>query len=512
MTKNTVILLNLLPSRESSYDDRGSFYPHTGIMLVGTLLKEKGYEVKIIDGAYYENYLEILESSIRTDDVLYVGIGVMTPQISMALEASKLIKESNADIPVVWGGPHPTMFSEQTARDENVDVVIVNEGAFTALELAKCYKSGEDLKNVKGICFRDENSNLVVTPPSELEDINELPFFDFSLLDVENYLDPDKISVYAREFPESNSKIRLMPILTGLGCPFKCQFCINVILGRKYRSRSAESIVSEIKRLQEKYGVNTFLFLDENFFANKKRVMEFVSLVEQEDLHFNWRFWCRVDYFKENYINDEFLKRLQNIGEGSMVMGAESANIEQLNMLKKGITPEQIMNSLYMLSKTKIFPRYSFIVGLENETLQQIKNTYAMCLEMTRINPKVDIAGPFIFRLFPGSPIYERIVKKYNLKRPTSLDGWVEYLKNEDIFNEMVWAPEWFQENSRILTFYANQAFRSYEDKIYGLKGVLYPIIRVFSRLRLKYFFFKFPFEYRIYRTYSLHLKKNLGK
>ncbi|MCK5611090.1 B12-binding domain-containing radical SAM protein [Candidatus Pacearchaeota archaeon] len=495
MPKNKIVLLNFLPGIDSTYENKGSIYPSTATMLLGTLLKKNGYDVNVIDGAYNEDYLKMLGNLIE-EEVLYVGMTVMTPQIPFALEASKTVKKCNKTIPVIWGGPHPTLFPEQTLSDENVDIVAINEGAFTALRLAECLQTNKDLRTINGIGYKDKNTNIVITPPCELDDIHELPHFDFSLIDVDNYLNLKSDSVYQREFPDSKDKVRIMLILTGLGCPYKCEFCINPILKRRYRFRSAESIVEEIKYLKRYYDANTFLFLDEDFLVNKRRALEFVSLVEQEELHFNWRMWCRVDHFRDDYINSEFIRRLANIGHGSMVMGAESANQEILDCLKKDITPEQIMNSLNLLTGTSIFPRYSFMVGLEDETMEQIGNTYKFCLNMTKINPRVDIGGPFIFRLYPGSAIYQRLIAKYNLSVPDSLDSWIEHLKKETSFTEVPWTPKQFQKNLRLLTFYSSCALGSYAEKGRYPRRFFRLLLRAFCRLRLKYFFFRFPFEY----------------
>jgi len=493
---NKIILLNFPPALDFSYAEKGVIYPSTAVMLLGTLLKKNGYDVSIIDCAYEEDYLNIIDNYINKLEILYVGMGVMTTQIPFALEASKTIKKYDKNIPVIWGGVHPTLFPEQTLNSEYVDVVVINEGAFTTLDLAKCFENNGNLSAVKGIGYKDKDDKICITPPQGLEDIDELPHFDFSLIDAKNYIDPDATSVYQREFPWFKDKLKIMPILTGLGCAYKCEFCINVILKRRYRPRSAESIAEEIKRLQEKYVANTFLFLDEDFFINKRRTLEFVSIVEEEKLHFNWRVWCRVDHFRENYINPELLKRLCSIGYGSMVMGGESANQEILDYLKKGITPDQIINSLKLLTGTTIFPRYSFMVGLENETIEQIRNTYNLCLKMKKINPMVDIGGPFIFRLYPGSLIYNRLVTNYNLNMPDSLESWVENLEKSDTYTEMPWTPKEFQEKSKLLTFYSAYAFTSYSEVVRNPQKILHLLFGPSARLRLKYFFFGYPFEY----------------
>lgn len=500
--KNTILLLNFLPATDDSYQKKGSIYPSTASMLIGTVLKNKGYSVKIIDGAYHENYLELLKDSLN-DDVIYVGMTVMTTQIPFALEAAKVIKQTKRIIPVIWGGPHPTLFPKQVLQNNNIDIVVINEGAITSVELADTLKNRLDLNTIKGIGYKDENRQLHFTEARDLDNFEELPYLDFSLIELDHYLNTQSPSVYQREFPHYDGKIKLLPILTALGCPYKCTFCINVILKRKYRMRSALSIVEEIKTLMKEYDVNTFLFFDEDFFVNKNRALEFLSLIEKEHLHFNWRMWCRVDHFKENYINNDFIERLARVGHGSLVMGGESANQTVLDNLCKGITPEQIKHSLNVISRTKnITPRYSFMVGLENETMDEIINTYRFCLELIDINPDVDIAGPFIFRLYPGSLIYDRLVNSYNVNNPETLEEWIIFLKEEVSFTKIPWTPNQFQRNKHIIQFYFDLASIRSKNKIKPFKNLIYYIIIKTAKIRIKYCGFSFPFEYWLLTWY----------
>lgn len=503
----TVLLLNFLPALDSSYAHKGSIYPSTASLLLGTVLKKAGYKVKIIDGAYHPDYVDIVKHSLD-DDVIYVGMTVMTTQIPFALDASKAVKEISTTIPVVWGGPHPTLFPKETLQNNNVDIVVINEGAATSVELADCLENKRDIGSVTGIGYKTGSGSVCFTAPRELDDIQTLPFFDFSLIDIDKYLHPPSGSVYQREFPHYDKKIRVLPILTALGCPYRCQFCINVILKRKYRLKPAQSIVDEIKKCMDAYDVNTFFFLDEDFFINKNRALEFISLAEKEHLHFNWRMWCRVDHFKENYINREVLDRMARIGHGSLVMGGESANQRILDRLCKDITIQQITDSLRVLTGTTITPRYSFMVGLENETMDEIHHTYRFCLDLMEINPDVDIAGPFIFRLYPGSPIYNRLVQAYDIRIPETLEGWSELLRQEVSFTKIPWTPAEFQKNCDLLVFYSNFAYIRKTDRIHTFKGFLIHLLSKTARIRIRYFVFRFPVEYWLFNLYRKSAKK----
>ena len=125
-----------------------------------------------------------------------------------------------------------------------------------------------------------------------------------------------------------------------------------------------------------------------------------------------------------------------------------------------------------------------------------IKNRYNLCLKMKKINPMVDIGGPFIFRLYPEFPIYNRLMANFSLDIPDNLKSWVEYLEKEDTYSKMPCTPEQFQERTKWMTFYSAYAFTSYSEVVRNPKKILHLSFGSSARLILKYFFFRYPYEY----------------
>lgn len=447
-----IILINLPPSTNYSYLGAGSIYPATGILVIGTILKSRGLTVQVIDGTVKSDYARKTLDSIDKSTVM-IGFSVMTSQVPLALELSELIKASCPEIPIIWGGIHPILFPEQTLRNSNIDIVVTGEGYYATLCLIDYLNGKIGLKQIRGVGFKDAAGNIVLNEQSEPDDISTLPHIDHSILeDIKLYL--SSRSVYQREFAVNNNEnLEVMPVLTGLGCCYKCQFCINVILKRSYRYRPAASIIEEIKKLQENYGANTFIFCDEDFFINKKRLLEFLDLVERENLKFFWRAWARVDYFNNKYIDRDLVLRLEECGLRSIVMGGESGSQKVLNIIKKGIKVKNILHSAKMLDGTMITPRYSFIIGLEGEEKDDTEKTYKLCADLIDANRKVDIAGPFIFRYYPGSPIFDSIIKNYNIEIPQKVEDWKNYLSGEGYLkiDEMPWVWHGCIETATIL-------------------------------------------------------------
>ena len=447
-----IVLINLPPSTNYNYRSAGSIYPATGILVIGTILRSQGFAVQVIDGTVKNDYIKRTMDSVD-NGVVMVGFSVMTSQVPLALDLSKSIKAKRPDIPIIWGGIHPILFPEQTLRNSNIDLVVTGEGTKTILHLIDYINGRISLQQVRGVGYKNALGVVALNEPSEEDDINDFPHIDYSILDdVGVYLSSK--SVYQREITTNNNEnLAVMPVLTGLGCCYKCQFCINVILERRYRYRTATSIIEEIKKLKEKYRANTFIFYDEDFFINKKRLLEFLDLIEKENLRFSWRAWARVDYFNNKYIDRDLVLRLEKCGLRSIVMGGESGSQKVLDIIKKGIKVKNILHSAKMLDGTMITPRYSFIIGLEGEEKEDTKKTYKLCVDLIDANQKVDIAGPFIFRYYPGSPIFDSIIKNYNIEIPQKAEDWKSYLSGEGYLkiDEMPWVWHGCIETATIL-------------------------------------------------------------
>jgi radical SAM superfamily enzyme YgiQ (UPF0313 family) len=486
-----VILVNLPPSTNYNYRSAGSIYPATGILVIGTILKRQGLAVQIIDGTVKSNYIERTLDSIE-DDTVMIGFSVMTSQVPLAFDLSRLIKTEHPDIQIVWGGIHPILFPEQTLRNPNIDIVVTGEGYHATLSLIDYLNGKIGLRQVRGVGFKDDSGNVVLNEPGEPDDIGTLPHIDYSILeDIELYLSSK--SVYQRELAgKNNERLDVMPVLTGLGCCYKCQFCINVILKRSYRYRPAASIIEEIKKLQKNYGANTFILYDEDFFINKKRLFEFLDLVERENLKFFWRAWARVDYFNNKYIDRDLILRLEKCGLRSIVMGGESGSQKVLDIIKKGIKVNNILHSVKMLDGTMITPRYSFIIGLEGEEKDDTEKTYKLCADLIDANRKVDIAGPFIFRYYPGSPIFDNIIKNYNIEVPQKVEDWKSYLSGEGYLkiDEMPWVWHGCIETATIL----NKAMLVYA-KLRNVDNLMSKLMKRIIMWRIRNLFIKLPVE-----------------
>ncbi|MBW8000486.1 MAG: B12-binding domain-containing radical SAM protein [Planctomycetes bacterium] len=405
-------------------------FPNNAIQILGTILHQNQFDVHIVDGRYLS-----VEDAIRqvrgliSEDLIFVGFSVMTIQLTWAYLVSCGIKDIEPNVKIIWGGVHPTLFPEQTAMNDSVDICVVNECAGTIVQLADVLVKKENLSKVNGICYKDNDQAYSTAPNQIPDDFTNIPYIDFSIMNHEVYSRNNNIASDSSLNEEYRNDI-VYPVNASLGCNFSCNFCINVILGRKYKMRSAEEVVERIEYLKSEYGANYIHLVDENFFGSKKRIYRFVELLLSKKLNIKWRPQLRADYFNDSYINEEFIKELERSGMVIAVMGVESASQETLDRLNKKLKVESITKALEILSTTRIIPRLSFMAGMPGETEEEISKTYQFAVDLKEKFPTCEpLVTPF--RLFPGSNLYDLAVNEYGYKPPKSLIEWAEVADKE---------------------------------------------------------------------------------
>lgn len=498
MSIKTILLINPPLNENQEYVKTGNLYPPLGILYIGTLLKQNGFAVKIIDTRVEKDYFSLLKQILTKDDVCFSGLSVMTSQIPGALKISAFIKRKDPQAKVIWGGIHPTLFPEQTCQAEQVDIVVINEGAETSLELARCLEKGDDLFTVPGIAFKNAQRKSVRTAARALADIQNSSF-DFSLVDVNKYINIDVSNVGGKTLA-TGARRRSLPILTALGCPYHCTFCINAILNKKYRFKKAEQIIAEIEHLMNTYQANDFGLIDEDFFINKNRLSEFLDLLEQRQLKISWHTSLRADHFKEDYLNEKLMLRVKKLGGFHFGVGAESGSERILQKLDKGIKKEQVLKAAQLSRKCKFNIGFSFMTGLPGETDADRKATVKFCAELFRENPDNYIIGPQVYRPYPGSPLYDEAMV-LGLEVPASLEEWGKVYNDIEGYYELEKLP-WIKSPDKIRRdlFYLHYAFERGRPR-QRIKRMFGPLLKTLALIRVKYGFMGFPLEYRLFKT-----------
>jgi radical SAM superfamily enzyme YgiQ (UPF0313 family) len=473
----------------------GVYNTPTGLLYVATVLKKNGYNVRLVDCSVEPDYKAILANEAR--DVDLFGVYAMSVHIKYLLPELERLKKINKRMKIVWGGPHATLFPEQTAKSRFADIVVRGEGEEAMLEIARGYESGRiDLHRIGGLSFK-EDGNIITTSDRNFINMNTLPFIDWS------FVKKEVMDVIKRT---------IIRVQASRGCPYKCAFCINVVSkNKKMRYRDPNNILDEIQYVYREYGVKRIGFRDEVFMSDRKQVKEIVQGILDRNIKITWLANPRAEYLRETYIDDAYLRLMSDSGCTKLSIGGESGSPRILNLLRKGCTVEDILNFVRRVKKFNISPVVAFMTGIPTETYKEQLETLRLIRDILRIEPRTAINGPANFRPYPGGELYDMCIKDYNLKMPDSLEDWAKaevlggthppWIKRM-YFNQYIWTS----------TLSATHTYKHILKRIAmnPLKGMGFLFMAVLSRFRLKHVFYKLPFEFRVLDWYYRYIVKKI--
>lgn len=366
--------------------------PPLGMLYIATYLREEGIDVSIIDEAAQGYSLKGTVDWVKKEDPDILGFSTCSSSGRKAALIAERVKKENPNIVTVFGNFYATFNAERVLRKYPfVDVIVRGEGEYTSLELAKCLEKKRDLKKVLGINFR-KNDQIISTPDRPLiKDIDSLPFPDREMLDVEYHNTTAGIVVAPKKFSS---------FVSSRGCVFKCRFCGCQRLARNlWRSRSVENILEELHLLSSQ-GYKQFLFVDDNFTLNPKRVIKLCQRLKKERVD--------VEFFAEGRVDNcpqDMLQEMERANCKMMYFGIENATQKVLDYYDKRTTPKQAEDAVKKARKAGIDVIVaSFILGAPNETRKEIQNTLNFAQKI-----QLDIPQFNILATFPGTDIWEEL-------------------------------------------------------------------------------------------------------
>jgi anaerobic magnesium-protoporphyrin IX monomethyl ester cyclase len=365
------------------------FMPLIGIASLATVLKKRGYEVKVLDLQLYNYGLKELTDYIRNYSPNIIGFPLLTPLVPYVFELIKGIKSKSAG-KIVLGGPHATILPEETLRDSGADFVVVGEGEYTLLELVKALEKDQKFDTVKGLLFKD-NGKVVFTGKRELiKNLDELPIPSREFYEINRYI----------PYPNQYKKLPTTSMITARGCMYgKCAFCFESALPEHiYRRVSVNRAIEEIGYLKSEYGMKEITFWDDEFVMEKGWVEEFCESLIREKIDIKWSCYARA-----GLVTRSLLQKMASAGCWNIYYGLESGNQKLLNIMKKGQTLQQMRDAIKWTHEAGIEARGSFILGLPGETpdiaLETIKFALSLDLDYGQFNLCTPYPGTILHKM-----------------------------------------------------------------------------------------------------------------
>jgi radical SAM superfamily enzyme YgiQ (UPF0313 family) len=394
----------IIGNNPSIIEEERGYNPPLGLLYIASYIQEHtDHKISIIDSQVERLDYHSLKQRISLENPDIVGITAMTMTLVDVVKTCRTVKEVDEKIRIVLGGPHVNLFPNETIKIESVDFLILGEGEEVFNDLIEAINLNSEMEKISGIVFKKNGEVVNTGARSHISNLDNLPFPARHLVPYEKYS-----SLLFR------GKI-VTTIMTSRGCPFRCSFCDRPHLGKVFRARSAQNVVDELEACVQ-LGIHEFLFYDDTFTVNKKRVIDICNEIVKRKLNISWDIRSRVDT-----VDEEIIMHLKKAGCQGIHYGIEAGTEKILKILNKGITINLAEKVFNLTRKYKIPILAYFMIGNPRETLNDIYTTFKV---MKSLRP--DYVHMTILTPFPGTKIYHDGLEEGIIKK----DYWMEFAAN----------------------------------------------------------------------------------
>lgn len=409
--------------------DNGSYihwFPQ-GLAHVAAVMEQEGCDIDFYhqDMNHHpdEHLCHYLDTHEKYDIVAVSVIGGYWQYARLCGLSEALARSKNRPNLYVIGGYGPTPEPKFFLLKTGADICVMGEGEQTTRDLINEYKRGGDYRDVKGIAIRT-GADVTIHPPQPL--IKEDLIDDTSVVPLPAYhLFPMNYYRLLR-MPHAGTNDFCMPMLSGRGCTFKCNFCYRMDTG--FRPRSVEAMIEEIQWLKKDFGISYMAFSDDLLMVSEKRTIEIAEKFIEADLNIKWDCNGRL-----NYARPDILELMKKAGCVYINYGIEAYDNQILRNMKKGLTVKMIDEGISKTRKLGITPGLNIIWGNIGEDLGTLRKgvdflkEHSDGAEMRTIRPVTP---------YPGSPLYFHCIKEGLIDKESPAEDFYERLHlNSDLLS-----------------------------------------------------------------------------
>ena len=310
-----------------------------------------------------------------------VGIRCVSQNYNWARKYAQMAKRQG--LPVLMGGVH--ISAMPTSLSDDMDVAVIGEGEETIVELMRLFIARgrfdvDHLSDIRGIAYWRDGQLAFTEARALIPQLDDIPFPARDLLKIDKH-------TY---------------MFTSRGCPYHCSFCFSTRFWRKkVRFASAQYVVNEIKEIISNYDVEFISFYDDLFIANRRRLEQIVSLLEEENIVGRVKFSCNC---RANLVREEVVRLMKRMGMVSVGMGLESGSDRVLRYLKgENISVADNEKAVALLNRYGIAANASFVIGSPTETRGEILET----LGFIKKSNDLSYVDTYVLTPLPGTPVWK---------------------------------------------------------------------------------------------------------
>ena len=384
-------------------------YPPIGLGYLASVVENMGMEIKILDCVVngWENDEEVDNKMIRvglSDKDILSRISDYNPDmVGLACSFSNqhrifhhlfsLIKKDNPNRITVGGGAHATICSEEVLSDKFCDFVLLGEAEESFKDLILALNNYSDLTSIDGLGWKI-NHKLVINKKNKwIENLDSVSFPAYHIMGLDKYF-------LARRAHGLRHRDRFCPVITSRGCPARCTFCnAKAVWGNKYRMRSVENVIEEMRLLSNNYGIQEIMFEDDNLTLNPVRARALFSSMKKEGFNFIWDTPNGVGSWS---LDESLLDLMKESGCIRLNFPVESGSQSVLEeIIKKPLNLSRIKQLIAHCKKIGLSYSIFLVIGMPGEKIEDIWKSFRFAAECGCFSPNISVATPY-----PGSQLF----------------------------------------------------------------------------------------------------------
>ncbi|MBI5485455.1 MAG: B12-binding domain-containing radical SAM protein [Deltaproteobacteria bacterium] len=423
--------------------------PPMGLGYLASVAEKSGINVKIVDCLMQgwdheededEHLLRVGLPDERIREIIrefkpdMVGINCQfSRQYRIYHQMFELVKGVDPHIVVVAGGPHASVCPEEVLADANCDYLLVGEAEESFRELYEALQNDSDVGAIDGLGWK-VGGQLRINPKLKLiMNLDSISFPAYHLMELDKYFGLEASH-------GTRHKSRFSAIITSRGCPAKCTFCsAHQVWGKKYRMRSVENVLEEMRLLKETYGIEELLFEDDNVTADARRAKLLFSRMIEEEFNFVWDTPNGAGVWS---MDEEMIDLMKKSGCVKLNFPVESGSQRVLDkIIRKPLDLGKVKRLIQHCQKIGLEHSMFLVMGMPGETIDDMWKSFRFAAECGCFTPHISVATPY-----PGTQLYDDCVRNGYFFKPFSLD---------DLFirSYLIRTPEWDENDLKKMLF-----------------------------------------------------------
>lgn len=370
--------------------------PQLGILSLAAVLAERSFDLGIVNlnHAFLKHHYrsrpsqaefsEFAADLIAQQDADLFGFGSISSSYPLTIRVAKSLKVLRPDCTIVFGGPQASIVDVATlAAFPFVNYLLRGEAERTLPVLVEELQGERRFERVPSLTYRVNGHPLRNESAPVIQDLDALPSPAYHLT--------------------GELKGATMASLElGRGCPFSCTFCsTNDFFRRKFRLRSPERVLADMKSIHAQYGIGHFDLVHDMFTVDRRRVVAFCDAMIASATRFTWACSARTDC-----IDEELMELMHDAGCRGIFFGVETGSARMQKIIDKHLDVPRAKQIVDYAERLGIPNTVSLIAGFREETREDLHETvrmFAYSARSAQSTPQLNLLAPLA-----GTPIYER--------------------------------------------------------------------------------------------------------